>query len=94
MTEAQVWRMAAEKLDDGQEFSGICYAKSRVLHSLNMSGKLSDRKYRPMFRAMDNRIREHMAVHTKGVYAYLPGTEREARILAALWMALEAEEEE
>lgn len=93
MKESKVWRMVAEKLDDGQDFRGICYAKTFVLDNLFVSGMLSHRTYNLMYDAMNNHIGQHVADHTKYAYAYPPGTEREARILAALWLALEAEEE-
>lgn len=41
---------------------------------------------------MEDRIKHHLRMHNSH-WAYEAGTEPEARILAALWLALEAEEE-
>lgn len=93
MTRAEAWRKIAENLSDpAYPFSGLCIEVSW----LYFDGLSSEDSY-----AMQNQCQSHVNAMEKyhispmlgGIYAYPRGEEREARILAALWMAHEAEED-
>lgn len=84
LTEPEAWREIARRIAEGEWGEiGLC---SEVV-ALN-----SDLRICPSTAvAMRSRIRSHLNIER---WAYRHGTESEARILAALWLALEAEEEE
>ena len=87
LTEPQAWREIARRLGNGKRFQfGLCYEAGRVWCEGRCSGDTEE--------IMQRRARKHVS-NGDGLYgglAYPRGGERDARILAALWMALEAEE--
>lgn len=94
MTEAQAWRVIARRFDAGKEsYSGeglCCEAWELASYGLMSSNDVM---------GMVVRCRQHVLVSPfatnqgGATYAYPPGTHREERVLAALWLALEAEDE-
>jgi hypothetical protein len=82
MTEAEAWREIARRIVEG-EWSRLelCYDA----HKLYLQSQID----RPLSVKMRERLEQHIG---RGL-AYPYGTEPEARALAALWLALEAEEE-
>lgn len=82
MTEAQAWRKIAERLSDpNYYFTGLCYE----INNLWVPFKV--------WASMVQRISNHRSDYTWRSYVYPAAEFREARILAALWMAHESEEE-
>lgn len=90
MREAEAWRVAARRLATGRwNHLGIC---------AEVPGDKLDEATKD---AMHDRIQEHAALSSDRDrvtdagewFAYPRGTEREARIYAALWLALEAEDD-
>lgn len=98
-SEAKYWRMVAEKIADDlgahiQYHGGICsYVGDVAWKSYNVHDRMLDR------------VNGHMKVHknriplagygknyTEMCFAYPEGKQMEARLLAALWMELEAKE--
>ena len=88
MTEAQAWREIARRIVDRQwSRLGLCREVWNLLRPAPLP--------RETARTMIARATRHVESSGKdiGEYVYPEGTEREARALAALWLALEAEEE-
>ena len=85
LTEPEAWQEIAQRIA-GREWRklGIC----AELYDLCDEGLISWF----MMCDMEDRVESHLDTRLRG-WAYEPGTEPEARILAALWLALEAEEE-
>ena len=88
MTEPEAWREIARRIVEG-EWSrlGLC----REVANLQVQRRITEKKASAMAinvlsHLMETSSRQHG-------YVYPEGTEREARALAALWLALEAEEE-
>ena len=84
LTEPEAWREIAQRIAEGRwDRLGLCHEAlvlrwgERIISSSTQV-------------AMRTRIRYHL---NSEMWAYRHGTEPEARILAALWLALEAEEE-
>ena len=89
LTEAAAWRKIARKIVEGEWSSlGLCYEIGKLRWS---GGHISWRIDRKMW----DRINEHLDGHAClwDHSAYPMGEEPEGRALAALWMALEAEED-
>jgi len=86
LTEAQAWREIARRLGQGKRFRrGLCYEAHLLFwRERRCSVEMSD--------IMEKRAANHISSEGFYGFAYRPGEERDARILAALWMALEAEE--
>ena len=87
LTEAQAWREIARRLGNGKRFQfGLCYEADQVWCEGRCSHETLD--------IMEKRATNHVVSSGDSFYglAYPHGEERAARILAALWMALEAEE--
>lgn len=83
MTEAQAWRKVAQKVEAARPLQGLC----REMHEMRSDRRISHLLWLQMV--------ARLAVYCScGSFVYPPGTEREARVLAALWLALEAEEED
>lgn len=96
--EAKLWRKVAEEISDNIEsrfpyHGGICSYVSNVAWRHKEYGRMIDRIY------------GHMKVHKNRIplagygnefpemcFAYPEGKQMEARLLAALWMELEAKE--
>jgi hypothetical protein len=88
MTEPEAWREIARRIVEGDwKKCGLC-REAGALHE-------NDKVTTAVFRSMSYRVRQHVAYCDSAVWgwAYRMGTEPEARALAALWLALEAEEE-
>jgi hypothetical protein len=87
MTEPEAWREIARRIVEGKwEGFGLCNEVLRLYGE--------DRTECAELHAMYKRVRQHVAVSPDSPHwAYPAGTEPEARALAALWLALEAEEE-
>lgn len=88
MTEPEAWRYIAEKMQRGAITTGMCYE----IHWLNCDGRISG----VVHNKMTNRVDDYL--EQSGCYAYededgFNVREDEGRCLAALWLALEAEEE-
>ena len=88
MTEAEAWREIARRIVEGEWLRlGLCFEavelewKGDVTHATRM-----DMCKRACRHALCSSSRHNG-------HAYRAGTEPEARALAALWLALEAEEE-
>ena len=89
LTEPEAWREIARRIAEGEwRKMGLCY---EVVALRIVGGRISEKQCN----RMGCRIEQHIAVHEAYAtdWAYKPGAEPEARILAALWLALEAEEE-
>jgi hypothetical protein len=88
MTEPEAWREIARRIVEGKwNKYGLCGEAADLYVRLLVTGNMAT--------AMCERVRPHV-LSTSGRqrgYAYPAGTEPEARALAALWLALEAEEE-
>jgi hypothetical protein len=83
MTEPEAWREIARRIvEDEWARCGLC----REVWFLYMERGIM-RSIR-----MLKRVKDHLDAAGL-IWAYPEGTEREARALAALWLALEAEEE-
>lgn len=83
LTEPEAWREIARRIAEGRwDRLGLCH-EALVL-------RWGKRIYGFTEVAMRSRIRSHLNTE---MWAYRYGTKPEARILAALWLALEAEEE-
>ena len=88
MTEAEAWREIARRIVEGEwGWLGLCYEIARL--------KVQQRVADDQAGAMALRVEYHVesGASRSYPYAYVEGTEPEARALAALWLALEAEEE-
>jgi hypothetical protein len=84
MTEPEAWREIARRIVEGEwALSGLC----REVWFLYMERGIT-RSIR-----MFERVEDHLDAAGLIGWAYPEGTEPEARALAALWLALEAEEE-
>lgn len=84
LTEPKAWREIARRIAEGEwNNCGLCAE----------IGDLCDegRVHCWALCDMKDRIKQHLGAYHP--WAYEPGTELEARILAALWLALEAEED-
>jgi hypothetical protein len=84
MTEPEAWREIARRIVEGEwAFCGLCrevwflYMERGIMRSIRML----------------ERVKHHLDAAGLIGLAYPEGTEPEARALAALWLALEAEEE-
>jgi hypothetical protein len=85
LNEPEAWREIARRIaEKGCVRYGLCAEADSLWHSARIS------IYTVL--DMEERIGEHVFGY-EGNWAYKPGTEPEARILAALWLALEAEED-
>lgn len=91
MTEAEAWTEIARRILEGEwEERGICLEVYRLWTSNDVSDDIRSR--------MARRVDAHVDLVNVGRvwqsdYAYDPGCEPEARALACLWMALEAQED-
>lgn len=92
MKESEAWLAIAERIEDGKWLQrGLCRETIELW--------LADKILYEMRSRMTARIREYVG-ETVGhrepswPFAFDPGTHAEERILAALWLALEAEESE
>lgn len=84
LTEPEAWQEIARRIADGEwERVGLCLEVDLLRWNLRICISTAD--------AMRARIRFHRNTKT---WAYPRGTASEARTLAALWLALEAEEEQ
>ena len=86
LNEPEAWREIARRIAEGEwNKAGLC----AELCDLCVENRIS------CFMAcdMEDRINSHLDTRL-GCWAYERGTEPEARILAALWLALEVEEED
>jgi hypothetical protein len=90
MKESEAWRIVARRIEKARQMPcgfGLCDEMFRLLY-----GDMTYWSYSEA-RAMSY-TNPRIAVHIgRKDYAYQPGTEWEARCLAAYWLALEAEEE-
>lgn len=89
MTRAQAWREVARRITEGEHLDGICNEVVILYTHCKIS---RDTRVKMLIQ-----VRSHILAHTTlderwAGWAYPPGEEREARILAALWMAMEATE--
>lgn len=83
LTEKQAWRKIARRIEAGTWCkAGLCREVIALYTHDEISFNTSDQ--------MHHRIGLYLGDNT---WAYRMGEEHEARTLAALWMALEAEEE-
>ena len=83
LTEPEAWLEIARRIAEGQWMAaGLCHE----VVALHLEGRICTSTEDDMWR------RIHFRRHTK-TWAYPRGTAAEARILAALWLSLEAEEE-
>lgn len=83
LTEPEAWREIARRIAEDQwDGFGLCHEDSM----LRWEGRISASTQV----AMRTRTKSYL---DKETWAYPNGAEPEARILAALWLALEAEEE-
>jgi hypothetical protein len=88
MTEPEAWREIARRIVEG-EWSrfGLC----REVAGLRVQRKIAEEKaYAMTVNVLNHLVETGSRQHG---YVYPEGTEPEARALAALWLALEAEEE-
>lgn len=95
LTEPQAWREIARRIVEGEwSKSGLCREANVLLER--------DRVNDCVFVRMMDRIDDHIQARNNSIdyrpdcgfsWAYEFGTEPEARAFAALWLALEAEEE-
>jgi hypothetical protein len=84
MTEAEAWREIARRIVEGEwKNQGLCSEAWQLFFGGLITPSVSA--------TMRVRIRHYLG--NNQWWAYRQGTNREARVLAALWMALEAEEE-
>ena len=84
LTEPEAWREIARRIAEGEwNKAGLC-AELCGLCGKNLISWF-------MMWDMEDRVESHLDTRL-GCWAYKPGEEPEARILAALWLALEAEE--
>jgi hypothetical protein len=82
LNEAQAWREIARRIVEGEwKGFGLC----REIHVLLLA---EDKILRDVASAMFL----HLGTYLDYGWAYTPGEEREARALAALWLALDAED--
>lgn len=86
LTEPEAWREIARRIAEGEwNNMGLCTELYDLCGENLISGFMRcDMEDRIHFH-LDGRVRD---------WAYKPGTEPEARILAALWLALEATAEQ
>jgi hypothetical protein len=85
LTEAQAWRRIARTIVEGKwAHSGLCDEVGTLRFNRQISGTVEERMY--------ERINSYIR-GSKSWWAYPDGEEADGRALAALWMALEAEEE-
>lgn len=83
LTEPQAWREIARRIAEREWTAyGLCYE----IWYMGFYGYISS----TIQKQMKDRLDEYMS--DPEAYAYHPGTEAEARTLAALWLACEAEE--
>jgi len=86
LREAEAWREIARRIAEREQMRfGLC-DQAWLLYETGRQISLGT------YWAMYDRVRHNMKPFR--TYAYPPGTHREERILAAIWLALEAEEEE
>jgi hypothetical protein len=84
LNEAAAWREIARKIVEGEWGRyGLC----REINVLLLEEKTIDKE---VAWTMVRRLRTYVKWH---VWAYPQGMEEEGRVLAALWLALDAEEE-
>ena len=90
MSESEAWREIARRIAEGEwDEGGLCGEVHRIGCRLCFrSGRLVTEKTRV---SMVSRIDSHLA--PRAVWGFTPGVAK-PRVLAALWLALEAEEEE
>jgi hypothetical protein len=88
LTEPEAWREIARRIVEGEwEEFGLCLETEKLEDENMVTGKTCA--------AMRIRVCDHVACCDSAIFgwAYSVGVEPEARALAALWLALEAEEE-
>ena len=86
LNEPEAWREIARRISErGCVRYGLCAEADCLWDSERISIHTA--------LDMERRIQQHVLPH-EDKWAYKPGTEPEARILAALWLALEAEEDD
>lgn len=96
LTESQSWLDVAERVLEDPHMVGICFSFGKILY---------DEHY-PLWQDMSKRCLDHVRLHNIYLaedgrhYEIEPGSKaypyqefREARVLACIWMSLEAEEE-
>jgi len=91
MTEAQAWREIARRIVEGEwHKKGLCYEAWRLLREDQVCPSTEG----VMFQRANLHVQELIGVSDTRIlaFAYPPGSEPEARALAALWMALESKE--
>jgi hypothetical protein len=92
LSEPEAWREIARRIADGETKMpiGLCHEAQGLafagMCSSTLAGAMIDR-------ACDHAVLSNYDRRTQTMYAYPPGKQRGARVLAALWLALEAEEE-
>lgn len=93
--EARAWRMVAEHVDANGLAGGLCVAAASCMVAPRLSGRGATDGWYHRWHRMFRRARDHVYVSPdrRGAYAYPPGQELGARVLAALWLALECEDE-
>ena|SRR5687767_13173155 len=90
LKESEAWREIALMYEGGTGRAGLCFTVDRLQYDCRISASLKVQ--------MQRRIRPHMELlryPVDGCWAYPPYDEKYygARATAALWLALEAEEE-
>ncbi len=94
LSETEAWREIAERVAaSGLHGAGLCFA----IHRLFDTNRITI----PVYRQMQSRVQVHADASEHryqvgpyaGWFAYRPGRERAPRILAALWLACEAEDD-
>jgi hypothetical protein len=90
LTEGQAWRVIAEELFTAEHFSsGLCTRIECIYERVSHETR-DTMRVRVSHHAKESPHRWRNSP-TAGWFAYPMGTEREARVLAALWMAEEAD---
>jgi hypothetical protein len=87
MTEPEAWRYIALRIVEGRWCKiGLCYETYELFDAERIEVRT--------WLSMKKRVARHLlGLGESGEFAYPMGTKPEARALAALWLALEAEED-
>lgn len=82
LTEPRAWRLIAKRLADPKHtmLHGLCHEVDKLWCDEKITAHTKH--------IMQTRIEAHLRYPF--LYAYLPGESREARLLAALWLELDA----
>lgn len=90
MNEAQAWREVARRIAEGEwQHRGLCKERMELFGAGRIDVATND--------TMLVRVLGHVLLSScreGSGFAYPPGEESEARIYAALWLALEAEQDD